>query len=195
MLDDARDPVVLAAHDPAVAGGVVEHGGEDRAGGAAGAVAGDEGARSWSAAAAACRRGGRGRRRLVVVAVVVGEGGEGDRDGVAGAPLDVLLDELEREVGGACSDSFLVTRSAPWPTTTTARSSGEPAEAVEDVEHHRPAAQQVQRLRAGRAHAGALAGGEDDGGERGVGVGSVVMLGGEGSNLQLVGSKGRRSAS
>ena len=58
----------------------------------------------------------------VVVVVVVGEAGEADADGVAGAPLDVLLDELERAGRGASSCSFLVTRSAPWPTTTTARS-------------------------------------------------------------------------
>ena len=61
-----------------------------------------------------------------------------------------------------------MTRSAPWPTTTTTRSRARLGERVEDVEHHRPAAQQVQRLGARRAHPGALAGGEDDGRQRSV---------------------------
>ena len=40
---------------------------------------------------------------------------------------------------------------------------------VEHVEHHRPAAQQVQWLRTRRPHPGALAGGEDDGGQPALG--------------------------
>ena len=83
----------------------------------------------------------------VVVDVVVGEGGEADDHGVAGAPLDVLLDEVDEQVGEALVlDSVLVTRSAPWPTTTTARSTASSARASRTWSEHRPAAQQVQRL-------------------------------------------------
>ena len=39
---------------------------------------------------------------------------------------------------GACSCTFLVTRSAPWPTTTTVRSTCDQFERVDDVHHHRP---------------------------------------------------------
>ena len=44
---------------------------------------------------------------VVGVELVVGEGGEADADGVAGAPLDVLLDEVEEQVG-------LVAPAASW---------------------------------------------------------------------------------
>ena len=69
-------------------------------------------------------------------------------------------------------------------------------ERVDDVQHHRPAAQLVQHLRRPRPHPRALAGGEHDCGERSVlahdfSIGSAHglvhlrgrWLGGEGSNL------------
>ena len=58
------------------------------------------------------------------------------------------------------------THSPRWPTTTTTRLDVELGQRVEHVEHHRPAAQVVQGLGPVRAHPGALAGGEHDGGER-----------------------------
>ena len=79
---------------------------------------------------------------------------------------------------GAASRSFLVTRSAPWPTTTTARRDLALVERVEDVEHHGPAAQQVERLGPGGPHAGALAGGEHDGGEGPRGHGPFLVRSG-----------------
>ena len=58
VLDDAGDALVLAhAHDAAVAGGVVEPGGEDRARGAGAAVLGHQLGDRAGPAAAACRPG------------------------------------------------------------------------------------------------------------------------------------------
>ena len=112
--------VVLAPHDPAVAGGVGDPGGEHGAGGAR---------------SARCSRDERGdrlgpqQRRVagqhedvaVVVEVVVGEAGEPDGDGVAGAALDVLLDELEAQAGAVLAELL-----------------GDPLGAVAD-DDHRPA--------------------------------------------------------
>ena len=108
------------------------------------------------------------------------------RDGVAGAPLHALLDEVEQQVGR------LVLELLGDPLGAVAHDDHDPAtaqlgERVEDVEQHRPAAQQVERLGPGGAHAGALAGGEDTTADRGRAVMRPVLsataLGGEGSNL------------
>ena len=53
----------------------------------------------------------------------------GRRHGVAGPPRHPLLDEVDAQTVGRCSATALVTRSPPWPTTTTARSMGSSARA------------------------------------------------------------------
>ena len=170
LLDDAAHPTVLVAHHPAVARGVVEHGRQHRARRARGPVLVDQRA-----------DGGRPQQRrvarqhehvdaVVVIVVVEGvaEGGEGDRHGVAGAALDRLLDELQRQVAGRVGE-LLGDPVGPVADDHDGPVDREVAEAVEDVEHHGLAAQDVQRLGAGRAHAGALAGGEHDGAQGGSG--------------------------
>ena len=87
-----------------------------------------------------------------------------DADGVAGAPLHVLLDEVEVQVG------LLGLQLLGDPLGAVAHHDHDPVDRavgqrVEDVAQHRPAAQQVQRLGPRRPHPGALAGGEHDGGE------------------------------
>ena len=69
------------------------------------------------------------------------------------------------------SVSFLVTRSAPWPDHDDRPVDLGRRERVEHVEHHGPAAEQVQRLRAGRPHARALAGGQHHRGQVSLGHG------------------------
>src|SRR5581483_4545755 len=162
LFDHAHDVAVLAADDAAVAGGVVGVRGEHRARRTGEAVLLDEPG----------DRGGAQQRRVTgqhehvaVVEVVVGEDRQPDAHRVAGPPLDVLLDEVEGEVGrlllqllrdevGAVTDDDhrLVDRGLP--------------ERVEHVEHHGAAAQQVQRLGPCGPHARAFAGGENDGGQR-----------------------------
>ena len=168
LLDDAGDPVVVAdPDDAAVAGGVVDAGGEDRAGGAGVAVLGHEGGHGLGAQQ---RRVAREHEHVavVLVVVVVGEAGEPDRDGVAGALLAVLLDELEAQAGAVLGELL------GDPLGAVADHHDGPLElgrrqGVEHVEHHRPAAQQVQRLGSGGPHPGPLAGGEHHGGQAPVG--------------------------
>ena len=66
---------------------------------------------------------------------------------------------------GACSTSVLVTHSAAVAHDDHDAGDLQLGQRVEDVKDHRAAAQLVQRLRPVRAHAGALAGGKDHGGE------------------------------
>ena len=156
VLDDAGDAVVLAdPHDAAVAGGVVEPGGEDRAGGVGAAVLGDQLGDRCRAAAAACRRGARARRRRRRVS----SSGRPVRPTARASPVPrcTCCSTNSRRSPALSSVSFLVTRSAPWPTTTTARSISAGRQRVEHVEHHGAPAEQVQRLRPGRPHPRALA--------------------------------------
>ena len=90
------DPALLVADDAAVAGGVVDAGGEQRAGRPGEAVLHDEGGEGVGPH----ERGVAGQDHDVAVvgvgvAEVLGEAGQAHGDGVAGAPLDPLLDELE----------------------------------------------------------------------------------------------------
>ena len=97
VLDDAAHPAVLVAHDPAVAGGVVEPGGEQGAGRPGQAVLADE---RGDRLGPHQRRVAGQHHDVAVVGVeaqVVGQAGQAHRHRVAGAPLDALLDELERD--------------------------------------------------------------------------------------------------
>ena len=145
------------------------------------------------------RRVARQHEDVVLGVEVVGERGERDADGVAGAPLHALLDELDRHLG----DELLLQRLGDALGAVADDDDDalerQLRERVDDVQHHRPPAQRVQHLRRRRPHARALARGEHDGGERSVlahalpyrfvdtcirsGLGPV--LGGEGSNLDL----------
>ena len=99
--------------------------------------------------------------------VVVGEAGQAHGDGVARAALDALLDELERhgprvllqrldhQLGAVAHDHH-----GPIGLGLAA------GHGVEHVPHERAAAQHVQRLGPGRAHARALAGRQHHGEER-----------------------------
>ena len=102
---------------------------------------------------------------VVVLVVVVGEAGEADGDGVARAPLVLLLDELEAQPGAVLGellgDALGAVADHHDGPLELRRGQG-----VEDVQDHGPPAEQVQRLGPGRPHAGALAGGEHHGGHR-----------------------------
>ena len=65
-----------------------------------------------------------------------------------------------------CSCRVFVTRSAPWPTTITMRSSGSATSASTTCSSIGTAAERVQHLRGLGPHAGALAGGEHHGRQR-----------------------------
>ena len=155
MLDDAGDALVLAhPHDAAVAGGVVEPGGEDRAGGAGVAVLGHE--RGDGAGTQQRRVAGEHEHVDVVVdVVVVGQAGEADGDGVAGAALHVLLHELEAQPGAVLGELLgdalgAVAHHHDGPVDLRRR------QRVEHVQHHRPPAEQVQGLGPRRPHPRAL---------------------------------------
>ena len=154
----------LARIDAAVAGRVVEHAGEQRRRVAVGDVRGDQ----------LVERLGPQQRRVagqhdddrIVVVVVTGERAHPDRGGVAGAALLGLLDEGDVGPGRRQSPgTFLVTCSAPWPTTTTVRAGCSCSSAwMTCTTIGRP---QMRCSGLGRLgpHARALAGGEDDRGD------------------------------
>ena len=161
VFDDPLRLAVVLADDAAVAGRVVDDAREQRGRVAVGDVGLDE---------VGERLGPQQRRvagedddgRVVVVVVVAGERGHPDRRGVAGAVLLDLLDEgdvrprrrellhLLGHLLGAVADDE---RGAIGP---------QQFERVDDVQHHRPAADQVEWLGAVGPHARALAGGEHD---------------------------------
>ena len=98
----------------------------------------------------------------VVVVVVTVEGGHSDRGGVAGAVLLDLLDEGDvRPVGSLLADSLadLVT-AVSHDHDGAARM--QLLERVDHVQHHRAAADPVERLGALGPHAGTGTGGEHD---------------------------------
>ena len=151
LLDDAHHPPVAGADDPPVAGRVVEHAREQRRRVAVGDVGRHE----------LVERLGREQRRVarhddddrIVVVVVTAERRHADRRGVAGAALlgllgegDVgprrrgLLDVLGDLLGAVADDDDRARRV-------------QPLQGVDDVQHHRPAADAVQRLRSLRPHA------------------------------------------
>ena len=164
LLDHPVHPVVGAADDAAVAGRVVEPGGQHGAG--------RLGPR-WAATSAATVAG---RSSGVSPGSTRTSPSSSSRSSspntvsptlhrVAGAALHVLLDEVEVQVGR------LLLQLLRDPLGAVADDDHGPAgiavgQRVEHVEEHGPAAQQVQRLGPGRAHAHALTGGQHDGGQR-----------------------------
>ncbi len=163
LLDDAHGATVGTADDTAVARGVVHHRRQHRRGVGVGDVGGDQLVERLGAqqrGVAGQHDDGRG-----VVEVVTRDGRHADGSRVTGAALGHLLDEREvgprgrqlRHLGhhlvGAVADH------------ERGRLRVQLAERVDDVQHHRPAADHVQRLGPIGPHARALAGGEDDGGD------------------------------
>ena len=93
---------------------------------------------------------------VAVVEVVVGEGGERHRQGVARAPGDLLLDEVDEQVGRAVLLQGLGDRLGPVAHHHDRPVDEELGQGVEDVEEHRPPAQRMERLGQRRPHPGAL---------------------------------------
>ena len=195
-LDDPIEATVVVAHDPAeVDGGLVERGGEDGRGRVVLAVVGGELGEHLRPDEGSVAR----HDDDVAVGVgVVGEGGEGDAGGIAGPPLDPLLDELDRQLG-----RDLLVEGLRHPFGAVAHHDDDPLERqrderVDHVEQHRSAAQRVEDLRGGGTHAGALARCEHHRGQWSISthreplrtsrpsrIGGSRQLGGEVSNLDL----------
>ena len=96
----------------------------------------------------------------LLIGVIVGEGGQGDQHRVAGTPLGPLLDEIEAQARRRLLGDRL---GHPGPTVAYHHHGPlevELGQGVQDVQHHGPAAQPVQRLGALRAHPGPLPGGQ-----------------------------------
>ena len=166
LLDDAIDDAVGVADDAPVPRGVVELGGEDRRRGVGEAVLG--GQRGEGVGSQQRRVAGEDEDVVFGVEIEAGAG-EADAGGVPGPEALVLLDELEGDLGGE-----LLLDGLADPFGAVADDDDDPGEReldepVEDVEDHRAAAQRVQHLRRLGAHPGALAGGEDHGGDGSVG--------------------------
>ena len=154
------DVAVLAPHHPAVAGWVGDLGAEHGAGGVPFAVEGDQvgdGLGSQQRRVA----GQDDHVAVVLVQRVVGEAREPDAHRVARPPLDLLLHEADQEVGP------VVLQALGDPLGVVADDDHDPIqlaapEGVEHVAEHRAAAEEVERLRAVRLHAGALTGSQHD---------------------------------
>ena len=98
---------------------------------------------------------------LVVVAHVVGEARQADAGGITRTPLDVLLHELEQEIGllGLQFLGHALGAMTDHDHDPVDRTIGQ---GIEDVPQHRLATQQMEGLRPRRPHADSLAGGEHD---------------------------------
>ena len=134
-----------------------------------------------------------GQHEDVVFGVEIVERARRERDAhrVAGAALHVLLDELDRHLG----HELLLERLGDALGAVT-DDDHDPlehvqlGERVDDVQHHRAAAQLVQHLRRSGTDARALAGGQHHGSERTVRLTVTPsiragLLGGKVSNLLL----------
>ena len=152
--------------------GSVEVGRQDGGGVVLGLVLGHE--RGEGVGPQQRRVAGEHHHGAVVVDVVVGEGGEADAHGVARAPLHALLDEVDVQVTEALLLHLLGHPLGAVADHDHGAVDGQVGEGVEHVEHHRPAAEQVEGLGPLRAHPRALAGGEDDGRDRTTAHGKVV---------------------
>ena len=98
----------------------------------------------------------------VVLGVEVVEDGERDAHRVAGAALHALLDELDRHLGDELVVQGLRDPFGRVPDHDDDALERQLRERVDDVQHHRPAAQRVQDLGRPRTHPRAFPGGEDD---------------------------------
>ena len=134
-----------------------------------------------------------GQHEDVVFGVEVLEGarGEGDADGIAGAALDALFDELDRHFG----DKLILERlDHPLCAVTDhdhdAFQHLELGQRVDDVQDHGTAAQLVQDLRRPGTDPRALPGGQHNSGERTVlAHGDSIMLGRRTLHVVCIGAR------
>ena len=138
LLDDPLDAAARIAHDPSVAGGVVEASGEEGGGGVAEAVFGGEHGERLGTEQ---RLVGEHDDDVVLTVEVVGERGEPHGNGVAGAALHRLLDELDRHVGDELILDGLGDVFGPVADDDDDAVERQRGESVEHVEHHRAATQ------------------------------------------------------
>ena len=134
-----------------------------------------------------------GQHEDVVFGVEVVERARRERHAhrVAGAALHALLDELDRNLG----DELLLQRlgDALGAVADDDHDALERQlrERVDDVQHHRAAAQLVQHLGCARPHARALPGGQHDGGERSVTAHLIYLSARSGRPGRAVVARGR----
>ena len=154
MLHDGHRHAALADH-PAVAGGIVELGGEEGRRRARLPVSLDEAAERRLGQRAACRRAGPGWRRC-----------RRHRPPGPGAPRGRCprRSRCSTKVASASRLTAARTSSAPRPTTTITRAPRARA-TLDRIVDERPTAELVKRLGTPGAHAGRLAGSENDRGE------------------------------
>ena len=165
LLDHPGDVAVLAVHDPAVAQRVLDLRGQQRGARILGPVCAHQRGQGLRPQ----ERGVTGEHDDVFAfVVVIGEAGQADGQGVAGARAGELLDELDLHRRWRVLHERLGD-----PLAAVADDDHDPPDVdlrhgVEHVQDHRPATQQVQRFRAFGSHPRALTGGQDDGGEAAV---------------------------
>ena len=159
LLDDALHGAVLGADDAPVAGGVLQVGGEDGQSGLALAVSRQQ--RAHRARAQERRVAGQDQHVAVIHPDLVLEGRQGDRHRMAGAQLLGLLDEGEMHVGAGALGQGLLDPGTAVPHHDHGRAGLLLGRGIQDVEHHWPPAEVVERLGASRAHARSLARGEN----------------------------------
>ncbi len=147
---------------PAVARRVLHHGGEH---GRPGVLEPVRPHQRGQGLGAQQRRVARQHHHVLHLVVVVGQPGQPDGQGVARAGLGQLLDELDLHGRRGQLDQRLGHPFGPVTHHHDDAAHVDLGHGVEDVEDHRPAAQQVQGLGALRAHPRPLAGGQDHGGE------------------------------
>jgi hypothetical protein len=162
LLDDADHSLVGGADDPAVAGGVVQHAGEQGAGVAVRHVRGDQLVERLGSQQGRVAREHDHRR--VILVVVASERRHADPRRVARAVLLDLLGERHVRPGGGRLLNALGDLLGAVTHDDDGALGLEPLERVDHVEHHRPATDPVEWLRALGPHARADAGSEDDGG-------------------------------
>ena len=155
-LDDALDVAVVVAHDAAVAGRVVEHHRRHRGGGAV--------------------LGVRPHERASIAAGVTSGTSPGSTRTASSASICPAAAWTAPPVpsGSGCTTRVTPSGSLPssgWrPSRRPRRGRRRPQRGGDRPADERAPAERVQHLRKLGAHAGALAGGEDDGGEGGHGV-------------------------
>jgi hypothetical protein len=151
ILHDPLESAGAVAHHAAIAGGIGHARGEHRGGGAAGTVAAHQGA----------QRGGPDERDIAVedeqVATLAAEQQPGLQDGVGGAEL-LLLPHQHRLVGGQRGGHLLGLVAHHGRQGRGAQRRGRTGHMAD----HGGAAQHVQQLDALRAHALALASGQQE---------------------------------
>ena len=161
VFDHTFDAAVTGSDDPAVAGRIVHHRGEQGGSSTRAAVVVDQ----RRDVLGSQQRGIAGQDQDVTVVIVVGQPDQSDQRRVAGPALHPLLDEVHRDV------AHVLEHGLGHPVALVAHDDRHPrgvgaGERVDHVHQHGSSAQPVQRLGARRLHPAALARGEHHRGER-----------------------------